>query len=172
MQHAARAGQLLGLLFVVKYFFMMYSMEVPVLLLLFVLGTIAVPFVAYRLTRSYRDLLPEESPFPLSIAWAHGVFLYLFATLIVLIPHYFFYTSVFPEQIPILDARIQEALAQAPQNRAFIEQFLGGQTVGEVLQGWLASTSTFEKLWRDFSTNLFWGSIFSLINALILRRRG
>lgn len=172
MQHAARAGQLLGLLFVIKYFFMMYSMEVPVLSLFFGIGTIAVPFVAYRLTRSYRDLLPADSPFPLSIAWAHGVFLYLFATLIVLIPHYYFYTSVFPEQIPVLEARMQEALTQAPQNRVFVEQLLGGQTIGEVLRSWLVSTSTFEKLWRDFSTNLFWGSIFSLINALILRRRG
>lgn len=172
MQHAARAGQLLGLLFIIKYFFVMYSIEVPALSLLFAVGTVAVPFVAYRLTRSYRDLLPERTPFPLAIAWAHGVFLYLFATLLVLIPHYIFYTSVLPEQISVLETRMQEVYAQAPQNQAVMEQLLGGQTIGEVLRSWLVGTSIFEKLWRDFSNNLFWGAIFSFINALLLRRKG
>ncbi len=172
MQHAARAGQMLGLLFIVKYFCLMYSLEVPGLLYLFVFGTVAVPFVAYRLTRSYRDALPAEAPFPVMIAWAHGVFLYLFATLLVLIPHYLFYTDVFPEQIPLLEARLEEAYLGDPRRKIMMDRLLGGQGLGDFLRGWLASTSTFEKLWRDFSVNLFWGSLLSLVNALFLRRSG
>lgn len=171
MRHAARVGIMLGLLFIIKYICLMYSLTVPALAFLYAIGTAAVPFVAYRLTRSYRELIPASIGFPLPIAWAHGVFLYLFASLLVMLPHYIFYTDLLPSQLPALELRLQAEYREVPQMKALVEQMLGGNSPIEVIKLWLSSTSTASKLWNDFSSNLFWGSLLSLLNAFILRRR-
>lgn len=170
MRHAARAGLLLGLYFVLKYFCLMYAFSMPGLILLYIVATLLVPVLAYRLTRQYRALIPAQYGFPMSLAWAHGVQLYAFASLVVLIPHYIFYTSILPDQLPAMEALLKDSMAQDPQMRALVEGMLQGQLPTDIIRSFLSETSTFAKLWNDLGNNLMAGCVLSLINALILRR--
>lgn len=167
LQDAAKAGLSLGLFFVLKYFCMMYALEYPWLIILYMGGTVAVPFVVFGLTRRYRASLPGAMAFPVSVGWSHGVFLYLFASLIVLIPHYMFYTSILPDQLPLLDKHIG---VDPTLYKQMFAPIFGDKMPAEVVRLWLYETTLGEKLWGDFSTNLFWGSLLSLINGFLLRR--
>lgn len=170
LRHAARAGLILGLYFVFKYFLLMYTPSMPVLGIIYLFATLAVPFVAYRLTASYRALFPERIGFPISIGWSHGVMLYAFASILVLPSHYYFYTSALPSQIPALEELMQQSYSQSPDMKPLLISLYGGEPI-EMLRNWLSSLNVFSRLWSDFGTNVFWGSILSLVNALILRRK-
>lgn len=171
MRHATKMGLYLGLFFIAKYLCVMYTLEYPLLFLVYLVATLAVPFIAYRYTRLYRDSFPERIGFPMLVAWSHGLYLYLFATILVLIPHYIYYSAILPEQIVYIERSFTEAYAQNPKLQELFAPLFGGLSVGEYLRQWLAETSVGRMLWSDFSTNIFFGSILSLINAAILRRK-
>lgn len=170
MRHAARAALVLGLFMCVRFAMYMYMLTMPVLALGYLLMTLAVPFVAYRLTRSYRDMLPSQIGFPVPIAWSHGTLLFFFASILLLLPYYYYYSVALPEQIPVFEAQMAHLYAQAPELRAAVEQAFGGSPVA-LLRTLLAQNSIGSLLWSGLGTTLFFGSIVSLINAFILRRR-
>lgn len=164
--HAARAGIALAVLFVAKYLCFMYAMQYPMLMLLYLVGTLATPFVAYQLTKAYRALVaPSGAPFPFGIAWSHGTLLYFFATIPVLIPEYFYYQHIVYEQLPYLDS-----IMNASPYRDMLYQLYGGAP-SEMMRKVVAESTPLTQAISSLSSALLWGGLLSLINAALLSRK-
>lgn len=169
VRHAVRFGLLLGLYFVVKYICFMYALSIPLLGVIYLVATLFVPYWAYQSTKNYSHILPNRETISLSVWWAHGTLLYAFATIIVLPTHYYFYTEALPNQLPLVAHELEALYNQAPELRTTFADLYGGAPM-EVLQTCGNSYSVGRRLWMDFISNIFWGSLLSLISAILLHR--
>lgn len=168
--YASRAGIVFGLYFAIKYLALMYMIPHPGLSLAFLLGTLFVPFLAYRLTKSYREIIAPVGDFSFRDGWVFGVLIYLFASIVVLIPHYIFYTRLLPEQFPILAEKLSEIYAQLPEIYQQHQLLLGGEPL-EIMTEQMQQLPVGRMLVADVLNNVFLGSLLSLINAALLRRK-
>ncbi len=170
LRHAASAGILLGLFFALKFLCVMYSIEYPLLIFPFIIGTLFVPFIAYSLTRAYREIYFQGKEFKFSIAWVHGTWLYLFATIIMLLPVYIFFTRVLPDALPQLQQYFEETYTQMPQLK---EQALRsfGQDPISLISKYTSSEYILDNLLSCLNRNFITGALLSLINAAILQRK-
>ena len=94
IQSAMRYGFPLGMFWVFKYLFYMGSLKFPYLVSIYWGLSLVVPYVAYLLTKRYKNDLGGSIGF--FRAWQFGIFLYFFAALIVSVMHYVFYRFVAP----------------------------------------------------------------------------
>ncbi len=170
LRDAARAGLLLGLFFALKYLCFMYSIEYPLLLLLFAVGTLLVPFFAYSFTKVYRELYFQGKEFKFRVAWVHGTWLYLFSTLIMLLPVYIFYSRVLPDALPILQQSFEQLYAQAPELKAYFVELLGEEPIATIAKS-TSSEYMLQNLLACLNRNFIAGALLSLINAAILQRK-
>lgn len=165
-RHATRAGIILSVLFVTKYLAFMYALQYPMLIFIYLVGTVTTPFVAYRLTKAYRELVsPSGGAFPFGMAWSHGTLLYFFATIPVLIPEYFYYQHIVYTQLPLLDAMIN-----ALPYKDVLYQIYGGAP-SEVLGKIVSNTTPLTQAISSLSSALLWGGLLSLVNAALLSRK-
>lgn len=171
MQYASRAGIVLGLYFVLKYFALMFSIVYMELALVYFIATLLVPLVAYRLVRGYRQAIVPTGAFSFAQAWSFGTLTFFFASIIVLLPHYIYYSRVLPMQFPILEEQMNSFFAQQPEVYRLYRELLSGAEPIEVVRKTLLTGSVFHRLFFDLANNVFWGSIISLVNAVILSRR-
>jgi len=81
LKGAMTYGLAMGIYWVVKYIFFIFSVSVPSLSLVYWLLTLAVPFIAYYMTKRYRHDIGGRISF--FHAWRFGTMLYFFAALIV-----------------------------------------------------------------------------------------
>lgn len=170
IQHAARAGMILGLYMAIKYLAFMYTLTYPLLGIVYFVATLALPLIAYLLTKSYRNLFPADRAFPFALAWAHSVQVYVFGAIIALLPQYLFYSDVLHTQLPILEKQMNMLFAQNPNMRELFTQMMGDEPI-VAIRSVLTSQSVWLSLWNEFSFTVFWGGIFSLVIATILRRK-
>lgn len=167
---AARAGVVLGLYFAVKYLCLMYGLYFPLLYLIFFIATLAVPFVAYRMTKGYGARLAQVGyMINFRMAWAHGTMLYFFASIILLLPQYMFFTRMYPEQIQMLQELLQARYAEMPGLEGTLHSLYGVDPI-EVLRESL-QIPIFNRLLSSLSNNVVVGAILSLINAAIISRK-
>ena len=87
-------GLAMGIYWVVKYIFFIFSVSVPSLSLVYWLLTLAVPFIAYYMTKRYRHDIGGRISF--FHAWRFGTMLYFFAALIVSLEYFVFYQFIAP----------------------------------------------------------------------------
>lgn len=168
-RHAAQMGLILGAFHTIIYGMWMYTPSYPVLILPCCLGGLLSPVLAYRLGLRFRNLFPEDQPYPFIIAWAHMAQMYMFAGLILLLPMYFYLTQALPEQLPAIEAMLEQLYQQVPDSRTFLSQLYQGDPMDAITRI-LSRDKLLSNLWAGFSSNVFWGAIVSLINALILKR--
>lgn len=168
--HAARAGVGLGLYFMLKYTCIMYALEYPMLIFVFILATIAVPFVAYRLTLDYGTRLGQAGvQLNFRLAWSHGTMLYFFASIMLLLPQYLFFTRILPEQIPLLEEMSRQMYEQAPGAKEMLLQIYGAEPADMLRES--LQTPILARLIGSLSNNVLVGALLSLINAAILSRK-
>lgn len=160
--HSSRWGLLFGLYWAAKYVAVLLAFDFPFLMFVYVLATIAVPFIGYVYTKRYRDAVAPEGGFSFMHAWQYGSLLYLFASIIVSLPHYFFYQRVLPAKLPdyLLDMKEQVGSLLTNDNWQLIEQ-----AASQVL-----TVSPMMQVMNDITTNVFWGMLFSFLIAFILKR--
>ncbi len=170
LRHAASSGIFLGLFFALKYLCFMYSLEYPLLIFPFIIGTLLVPFFAFSFTRLYRELYFQNKPFKFSVAWVHGTWLYLFSTIIMLLPVYMFYSRVLPDALPILKQSFEEAYALAPQLKEQLFNAFGEDPMS-VIAKYTSSEYMLDNLLSCLNRNFIAGALLSLINAAILQRK-
>ncbi len=170
LRHAASLGIFLGLFFALKYLCFMYSLEYPLLIFPFIVGTLLVPFFAYSLTKVYRELYFQGKAFKFSVAWVHGTWLYLFSTIIMLLPVYIFYTRVLPDALPLLQQSFEEVYALAPQLKEQFFQGFGDDPIN-VIAKYTSSEYMLDNLLSCLNRNFIAGALLSLINAAILQRK-
>ncbi len=169
LRHAARAGIFLGLFFTIVYSCFIYSFEYPVLIYLFILGALYIPFLVYRTTKGYRDVFFKEQPFPFRVAWVHGTWLYLFSSIVVLPAVYIFYTRILPEALPMIQQAFEQAYEQYPNLKGQFAETFGAEPI-KVISDYTSSEYLFGNLMSFLNQNFIIGALLSLITGMLLRR--
>lgn len=171
LRHARRAALILGLIYALRLVSISVMVQMPAMAILYLGLTIMIPIFAYRATRAYRASLPGEIPFSFSLGWLYGVVLFACTALLMLLPYYIFHSSVLPELLTQIEQSLQTLKAEDPELSVALTRLLGGADPITALRSSLAGASMTMKLWSEFSSITFAGSIISAVVALILRRK-
>ena len=111
MSAAMSYGFSLGIFWIVKYIFYMFSMRFSYLVVIYWGMSLVVPYLAYLLTKRYREDIGGVISF--SQAWRFGVLIYLFAAMLVSVMHYVFYRFVAPPDF--LSSAVEQTIASLKQ---------------------------------------------------------
>lgn len=106
LKSAMSYGLIMGIYWVIKYLFLIFGYSVHALRFIYDVLCFAVPFLAYYLTKRYRQDIGGYIGF--FHAWQFGILLYLFAALIVSVEHFIFYQYIAPPDF--LSNMIEQAL--------------------------------------------------------------
>ncbi|MCD7848371.1 MAG: DUF4199 domain-containing protein [Parabacteroides sp.] len=94
LKSAMSYGLAMGIYWVIKYLFLIFGYSIPALIYIYEILSLAVPFIAYYLTKRYRQDIGGNISF--FHAWRFGIMLYFFAALIVSIEHFIFFQFIAP----------------------------------------------------------------------------
>lgn len=157
LKGATTYGFAMGIYWVIKYLFLIFGNKAPILSLIYILLTLAVPFIAYYLTKRYRDDIGGSISF--FHAWRFGTLLYFFAALIVAVEQFIFYQFFAPRDF-MYDAANQliEMLKDSPFGTDIIE------AVAQM------NFSPIHMAVTGIFNNIFYGIVLSIPVAAILCR--
>lgn len=153
-------GLIFGIYWSIKYIFFILGVQSPTLLVIYLLLTIAVPFIAYYFTQKYKNegLDGEISFFH---AWRFGIMLYFFAALIVSLVHFIFYQYIAPPDF------ISKALQQSVN---VLQQTDPNNSIIGTLNT-LPIPSPIQMAVQGIFNNIFYGILLSIPVALIVSRK-
>ena len=157
LKGAMTYGFVLGIYWVVKYIFLILGGPMSLLSMLYLVLTAAVPFVAYLLTKRYKQEIGGMISF--FHAWRFGVLLYFFAALIVSLAHFAYYQFFAPQNF-LLNATHQllDLMKQSNVDTELIE------SIGKI------QTTPIHMAIQGIFNNVFYGIIFSIPVAAIISR--
>lgn len=152
-------GFSLGIFWIVKYIFYMFSMRFSYLVVIYWGMSLVVPYLAYLLTKRYREDLGGVISF--SQAWRFGVLIYLFAAMLVSIMHYVFYRFVAPPDF--LSSAVEQTIASLKQMQVDSKVISSIESM---------NFSPIHMALQGILNNIFYGIILSLpVAALVCRRK-
>lgn len=155
---AMNYGLFMGLFWVFKYLFYMFSPQHPFLLGLYWGFTLAVPYILYRMIGIYRIF--TGSLFNFRRAWLLGIGIYFFAALIVSLAHYYNFRYMMPSDF--MASTINEAVKLLEENQA-------DETIIQAMRE--IHFTPIQLTLQGILNNTFYGVIVSLpIAAMIYRR--
>ncbi|WP_302343598.1 DUF4199 domain-containing protein, partial [uncultured Parabacteroides sp.] len=144
---------------VIKYLFLIFGYSIPALIYIYEVLSIAVPFIAYYLTKRYRQDIGGSISF--FHAWRFGIMLYFFAALIVSIEHFIFFQFIAPPDF--LSNTMTQAII-ALKNANFNSEVIEAIKQTNFTPIHLAIQQIFN--------NIFYGIILSIpVAALVCRSR-
>ena len=159
MSAATSYGFSLGIFWIVKYIFYMFSMRFSYLVVIYWGMSLVVPYLAYLLTKRYREDLGGVISF--SQAWRFGVLIYLFAAMLVSIMHYVFYRFVAPPDF--LSSAVEQTIASLKQMQVDSKVISSIESM---------NFSPIHMALQGILNNIFYGIILSLpVAALVCRRK-
>ncbi|MBS7343009.1 MAG: DUF4199 domain-containing protein [Parabacteroides sp.] len=159
MSAAMSYGFSLGIFWIVKYIFYMFSMRFSYLVVIYWGMSLVVPYLAYLLTKRYREDLGGVISF--SQAWRFGVLIYLFAAMLVSIMHYVFYRFVAPPDF--LSSAVEQTIASLKQMQVDSKVISSIESM---------NFSPIHMALQGILNNIFYGIILSLpVAALVCRRK-
>lgn len=159
MSAAMSYGFSLGIFWIVKYIFYMFSMRFSYLVVIYWGMSLVVPYLSYLLTKRYRDDLGGVISF--SQAWRFGVLIYLFAAMLVSIMHYVFYRFVAPPDF--LSSAVEQTIASLKQMQVDSKVISSIESM---------NFSPIHMALQGILNNIFYGIILSLpVAALVCRRK-
>ena len=159
MSAAMSYGFSLGIFWIVKYIFYMFSMRFSYLVVIYWGMSLVVPYLAYLLTKRYREDLGGVISF--SQAWRFGVLIYLFAAMLVSIMHYVFYRFVAPPDF--LSSAVEQTIASLKQMQVDSKVISSIESM---------NFSPIHMALQGILNNIFYGFILSLpVAALVCRRK-
>lgn len=159
MSAAMSYGFSLGIFWIVKYIFYMFSMRFSDLVVIYWGMSLVVPYLAYLLTKRYREDLGGVISF--SQAWRFGVLIYLFAAMLVSIMHYVFYRFVAPPDF--LSSAVEQTIASLKQMQVDSKVISSIESM---------NFSPIHMALQCILNNIFYGIILSLpVAALVCRRK-
>lgn len=159
MSAAMSYGFSLGIFWIVKYIFYMFSMRFSYLVVIYWEMSLVVPYLAYLLTKRYREDLGGIISF--SQAWRFGVLIYLFAAMLVSIMHYVFYRFVAPPDF--LSSAVEQTIASLKQMQVDSKVISSIESM---------NFSPIHMALQGILNNIFYGIILSLpVAALVCRRK-
>lgn len=159
MSAAMSYGFSLGIFWIVKYIFYMFSMRFSYLVVIYWGMSLVVPYLAYLLTKRYREDLGGVISF--SQAWRFGVLIYLFAAMLVSVMHYVFYRFVAPPDF--LSSAVEQTIASLKQIQVDSKVISSIESM---------NFSPIHMALQGILNNIFYGIILSLpVAALVCRRK-
>lgn len=159
MSAAMSYGFSLGIFWIVKYIFYMFSMCFSYLVVIYWGMSLVVPYLAYLLTKRYREDLGGIISF--SQAWRFGVLIYLFAAMLVSVMHYVFYRFVAPPDF--LSSAVEQTIASLKQMQVDSKVISSIESM---------NFSPIHMALQGILNNIFYGIILSLpVAALVCRRK-
>lgn len=159
MSAAMSYGFSLGIFWIVKYIFYMFSMRFSYLVVIYWGMSLVVPYLAYLLTKRYREDLGGVISF--SQAWRFGVLIYLFAAMLVSVMHYVFYRFVAPPDF--LSSAVEQTIASLKQMQVDSKLISSIESM---------NFSPIHMALQGILNNIFYGIILSLpVAALVCRRK-
>lgn len=158
LKAAATYGLSLGIYWIIKYMFFIFGLQVPFLYVVYWGMTMTVPYLAYILTKKYKQYIGGRISF--FHAWQFGILIYFFAALVVSLVHYIFYRFIAPPDY-IANAYKQtiEMMTMANVDAKLISTLKDMATptsIGMTIQG--------------IFNNVMYGIIFSIPVAAIVSR--
>ena len=159
MSAAMSYGFSLGIFWIVKYIFYMFSMRFSYLVVIYWGMSLVVPYLAYLLTKRYREDLGGVISF--SQAWRFGVLIYLFAAMLVSVMHYVFYRFVAPTDL--LSSAVEQTIASLKQMQVDSKVISSIESM---------NFSPIHMALQGILNNIVYGIILSLpVAALVCRRK-
>lgn len=150
-------GLAMGIFWVIKYLFLIFSSTIPSLNLIYLALTVLVPFIAYYLTKRYRQDVGGRISF--FHAWRFGTMLYFFAALIVALEHFVFFQFIAPPDFLANSVnQVVEVLKESQVSTEVIE------TVGRT------NFTPIHMAIQGIFNNIFYGIILSIPVAAIVCR--
>ena len=92
-KYAMQFGTYMGLFWIFKFILFPAGLRIPFLQLLFLVLTIAVPFLGYYYARMFRNKVCGGS-ISFFQAWVFTVFMYMFAALLTAVAHYVYFQFI------------------------------------------------------------------------------
>ena len=156
MKGAMTYGLSMGIYWVVKYLFFIFSIGTPSLGLVYWALTLAVPFIAYHMTRRYRTEIGGTISF--GHAWQFGILLYFFAAVILSLEIFVFYRFIAPPDL--LPDTIKQLTTLLQDSQVTPEMIDSLQKI---------DFSPIQMAIQSIFNNVFYGIIFSLPVAALVR---
>ncbi len=166
-KYAMQFGTYMGLFWICKFMLFPAGLRIPLLLLIFIVMTIAVPFLGYYYVRNYRNKICGGT-ISFFQAWIFTVFMYMFAALLVAVVHYCYFQFIDHGFIIDYYTNLIQELKNVPANE------IGnlGQQLDEVIAKFEAmDLSPIDITIQLISQNVLYGSILALPTALFVMKR-
>ena len=123
LKSAMSYGLALGIYWAVKYVFFVLSFSFPSFNIVYWLLTLAVPAIAWFLTKKYRDT-ELEGKISFYHAWRFGTMLYFFAAVIIALVHFVFYQYIAPQDfIAQSFSQVIDVLKDSQVDTSILESF-------------------------------------------------
>ena len=159
LKSAMTYGLAMGIFWVIKYLFFIFSNTVPALNIIYIVLTLTVPFIAYYLTKRYKQDIGGKISF--FHAWRFGTILYFFAALIVALEHFVFFQFIAPPDF--LNNTMTQAIV-ALKNADFNSEVIEAISRTNFTPIHMAIQGIFN--------NIFYGIILSIpVAALVCRKQ-
>ena len=161
LKAAMTYGLIMGIFWVVKYLFFIFSITLGshTLNLVYTVLTLFVPVFAYYMTKRYRNDIGGQISF--FHAWRFGTMLYFFAAVIVSLEHFIFFQFVAPTDFVIDTVGQFASVLKEQQVDTKMLESIGNMDLSPIhmaIQG--------------IFNNVFYGIIFSIPVAAIICKKG
>lgn len=156
-------GTYMGAYWILKFILFPLGFHIPFFSLLFVILTLAVPFIGYYYVKMYRDKICGGS-IRFSHAVVFSIFMYMFASLLVAVAHYVYFQFI--DHGFIVNSYIalwNELMTTTPalmENKEIIKETI------DTVRGLSAIDITMQIL----SWDVFWGCILSIPTGLMVMK--
>ena len=152
-------GLAMGIYWVIKYLFLIFGYSIPSLIFIYEGLSLAVPFIAYYLTKRYRQDIGGNISF--FHAWRFGIMLYFFAALIVSVEHFIFFQFIAPPDF--LSNTMEQAIAVLKK----------AHCNGEMIEAISRTNLTpIHMAIQGIFNNIFYGILLSIpVAALVCRKQ-
>lgn len=164
-KYAMQFGTYMGIFWILKFVLFPLGMTIPFLQLLFVVLTIAVPFLGFYYVRMFRDKVFGTYINYLQ-AWVFTVFMYMFASLLVAVAHYFYFQFI--DQGYILEKYYEilrdPSVTSVEGARAYLKQLEQSLDI-------IANLTPFEMTMQILSLDVIFGSLLAFPTALFVMRK-
>jgi len=171
-QKSMALGTALGVYYIVKFCLFPMSLQSGTLWgMLFIVLTLLVPFVVWRMVRRYQQAsMPEGMPFV--VAWTFALRIFFFASLLVAVAHYVYFAFIDGGALAQAYTDSLATLRDTPVEGIGDPLTWQNQldTLAQTIQA-IAALTPIQLVMELFVNNLFWGSIAALFIALFTMRR-
>ena len=165
-KYAMHFGTYMGIYWILKFILFPLGFHISFLSLLFVILTLAVPFIGYYYVKIYRDKVCGGA-----IQFSHAVlftiFMYMFASLLVAVAHYIYFQFI--DHGFIFNALADfwnQAIEQSPalqENKELMKDMFDADKIN--------SLSAIDITMQMLSSDVFFGSILAIPTGLMVMKK-